>query len=223
MSQYKNDVTCKHANSGTVQIFHVDRVKPFYGSLEEATTLAQVDYQQFVIADITAYRGDPHLRSKMEFLITYEDGTISWKSWDQDLFRSLPYEHFCRSIPQLRPLILKVAEATSQAKTIDRQSIETVRPGLIGYMDLRWYSFDWYAGLGLPNEDTTIYVLQYQYGAWVNNQHRRIHVKFAITGDCHTFGHYAVLTWGSYLGLAPTMVLCDDAFIQQYPQILGNQ
>jgi hypothetical protein len=96
MSQYKNDVTCKHANSGTVQIFHVDRVKPFYGSLEEATTLAQVDLQQFVIADITAYR---------------------------DLFRSLPYKHFCRSVPQLRPLILKVAEATSQAKTIDRQPI----------------------------------------------------------------------------------------------------
>jgi hypothetical protein len=107
MSQYKNDVTCKHANSGTVQVFHVDRVKPFYGSQEEATTLAQVDYQQFVIADITAYRGDPHLRSKMEFLITYEDGTISWKSWDQDLFRSLPYEQFCRSVPQLRPLVFE--------------------------------------------------------------------------------------------------------------------
>ena len=37
LSQYKNDVTCKHANVGTVQVFHVDRVKPFYGSLNEAT------------------------------------------------------------------------------------------------------------------------------------------------------------------------------------------
>ena len=179
----------------------MDRVKPFYGSLEEATTLAQVDYQQFVVADITAYRGDPHLRSKMEFLFTYEDGTTSWKSWDQELFRSLPYEHYCRSIPQLRPLILKVAEATNQAKTIDMQPIETVRPGLIGYMDLRWYSFDWYAGLGLPDEDTTIYV----------------------TGDSHTFGHYVVLTWGSYLALTSGMVLCDEAFIQQYPQVMGNR
>ena len=48
-SQYKNDVTCKHANQGTVQVFHVDRVKPFYGSLEEAQKLSRVDYQQFVI------------------------------------------------------------------------------------------------------------------------------------------------------------------------------
>jgi len=44
-SQHKNDVTCKHANQGTVQVFHVDRVKPFYGSLEEAQKLSRVEYQ----------------------------------------------------------------------------------------------------------------------------------------------------------------------------------
>ena len=27
LSQYKNDITCRHANVGTVQVFHVDRVK----------------------------------------------------------------------------------------------------------------------------------------------------------------------------------------------------
>ena len=32
ISQYKNDITCRHANIGTVQVFHVDRVKPFYPS-----------------------------------------------------------------------------------------------------------------------------------------------------------------------------------------------
>jgi len=89
-------------------------------------------------------------------------------------------------------------------------------------MNLRWYSFDWYAGLGLPNEDTTIYALKYQYGAWTNNRHRRINLKFDITGDSHTFGYYAVLTWGSYLALAPTMVLYDDVFVQRHPQIMGN-
>ena len=68
LSHYKNDVTCKHANVGTVQVFHEDRVKPFYGSLNEATVLTQVDYEQFVVLNITAYRGDPEKRSKMEFL-----------------------------------------------------------------------------------------------------------------------------------------------------------
>jgi len=50
MSQHKNDITCKYANSASVQILCIDRV----GSLAEVTTLAQVDYQQFVVTDITA-------------------------------------------------------------------------------------------------------------------------------------------------------------------------
>jgi hypothetical protein len=69
-SQYKNDVTCKHANQDTIQIFHVDRVKPFFGSLEEAQKLSRVDYQQFVVPNILAY---PHIHSKMEFQLEYED------------------------------------------------------------------------------------------------------------------------------------------------------
>ena len=40
MAQDKNNVTCKHTNTGMVQVFHTDRVKPFYGIHEQATTLA---------------------------------------------------------------------------------------------------------------------------------------------------------------------------------------
>lgn len=76
---------------GTIQIFHKDRVKPFYGSLGEAQKLSRVDYQQFVVSNISAYRGEPHIRTKMEFLLEYEDGIIGWKSWDKDRFDSLPY------------------------------------------------------------------------------------------------------------------------------------
>jgi hypothetical protein len=149
----------------------------------------------------------------MEFLLEYEDGGIGWKSWDKDLFDSLPYEEYCRSIPQLYSMIFTVKVAATQMSTINRQAIDGVRPGLIGYMDLRWYSFDWYAQLGLPNEDTTIYVLQFRYGDWVHDDHRKIRVIFTITGDQHIFNHFTVLTWGSYLELDPTMVLCDREFI----------
>jgi hypothetical protein len=223
ISQYKNDITCRHANIGTVQVFHVDRVKPFYGSLEEATVLARVDHQQFIITRIMAYRGDPELRSKTEFLLEYEDGTISWKSWDQDLFDSLPYEQYCRTVPQLRPMILTVVLANAEAARINRQPITIVRPRLIGYMDLRWFSFDWYAGLNLPNEDTVVYVLKYRYGDYTNDKQFKIRIKFDITGDEYVINHYSVLCWGSLVDLTPSMVLCDAAFIRRYPQIMGNQ
>jgi len=48
---------------------------------------------------------------------------------------------------------------------------------------------------------------------------RLTQLKFDLTDDVHTFGHCAVLTWGSYLKFALTMVLYDKAFIQQYLQI----
>ena len=105
---------------------------------------------------------------------------------------------------------------------INRQRIQTVRPGLIGYMDLRWYSFDWYAQLGLPDEDTKTYVLQYRYGDWVQDNEQSIRVTFDITGDQHIFNHFTVLSWGSYLDLSPSMTLCTREFIAQYPQIMGN-
>ena len=94
-----------------------------------------------------------------------------------------PYEDYCRTVPQLFPMVFD----RKQIKSINLTQIQTVHPRLISYMDLRWYSFDWYATLGLPNEDTTIYVLQYQYGAWVNNNHKTIRLKFDITGDKHIF------------------------------------
>ena len=159
----------------------------------------------------------------MEFLITYEDGTISWKSWDRDLFKSMPYEDYCRSVPQLFPMIFNVEMARQQIKDINSTPIQAVRPGLIGYMDLRWYSFDWYATLGLPNEDTTLYVLQYQYEQWVGNAEKKIRLKFDITGEEHIFSHYTTREWRSYTTLVPPMVLCDRAFIRDYPQILGGQ
>ena len=90
-------------------------------------------------------------------------------------------------------------------------------------MDLRWFSFDWYAGLNLPDEDTTVYVLKYRYGDYTNDNQFKIRIKFDITGDEYILNHYSVLTWGSLVDLTPGMVLCDAALIRRYPQIMGNQ
>ena len=109
MAQDKNDVTCKHTNTGMVQVF---------GAHEQATTLAQVDYQQFLIETISAYRGDPNQRSKMKFLITYADETTSWKSWDLDFCKNLPYEQYCRTVPQLYPLVFTVTVASARNAAI---------------------------------------------------------------------------------------------------------
>ena len=221
--QTKNDVSCKHANTGTVNIYHVSRLKPFYGSLEEAQVLARVDYQQHVITAITAYRGEPLTRTTMEFYLHYGDGSTGWKSWDTDLYDSIPYELYCQSIPQLYPLIFTVKVATHMASRMNKTPIAAVTPGTIAYMDLRWYGFDWYAGLGLPNEDNIVYVLEFRYLDWINNHHQKIRVQFHITSDTHLFNHFTVYCWGSCITLTDQMVLVDHAFIRAHPQVLGER
>jgi hypothetical protein len=58
------------------------------------------------------------------------------------------------------------------------------------------------------NEGTTIYVLQFRYGDWVHDDHRKIRVIFTITGDS-TISRYShgAHTWSS---------------IQQWPSVTEN-
>ena len=110
-----------------------------------------------------AYRGDPELCNRWNsFLNTKMAPSVG--SHGTNLFNSILYELYCRSIPQLRPMVLAVVLANREAGRINHEPIMIVRPRMIGYMALRWFSFDWYAELGLPDEDTTTYQLKYRYG-----------------------------------------------------------
>ena len=48
--QVKNDVYCKHVNLGTEHTFHISRLRPFFGSLDDALRVAQLDKNQFLIS-----------------------------------------------------------------------------------------------------------------------------------------------------------------------------
>jgi hypothetical protein len=78
---------CRHLNTGVVQLFHVDHLKPYFGTLASAKELAQADGFQHVIVEITAHRGDPMSRKKMDFYIQYAEGPPLWVPWSTDLFQ----------------------------------------------------------------------------------------------------------------------------------------
>ncbi len=68
----KNDYVCEHITHGIREEFHVNMLKPYFGTVETAKEAALLDYDQFVVRQITNYVGDPRYRKTMEFEISYE-------------------------------------------------------------------------------------------------------------------------------------------------------
>ena len=121
MSQHKNDVTFRHVILGHIKEFHVARLKMFHGSEEDAKRVALLDNNQYQVATILAYRGEPHKRSTMDFETTFEDGSVVWIRYNKDLFDTIQFEDFCRSRPELAPLIF-TAEQAKKGRDRDEQA-----------------------------------------------------------------------------------------------------
>jgi hypothetical protein len=159
-------------------------LKIFHGSLEEAKKVALIDQDQFVVTRILAYRGEPLTRSTMEFEVEYADGDVIWKVYDHDLSQSVPFENYCRSKPELTPLIYSQKEANRMRVALNKSPITEVQPGDTVYVDLRSYGATWYHNLPLPDKDHTTYYLAYRYTRWIGRQ------KLKIEAYCPVFNEY---------------------------------
>jgi hypothetical protein len=89
-------VEVKHINVGFVTKFPVETLRVFVGSQEDAMKVAMEDLDQFEIDIILAWKGDPNLRTTMEFEVKFKDGDVVWKPWDLNLAFSQQFEDFCR-------------------------------------------------------------------------------------------------------------------------------
>ena len=54
----------------------MDRLKPFFGTRDDAWKWAMLDQDQYAIDRITAHRGDPLARTTMEFEVVFKDGSV---------------------------------------------------------------------------------------------------------------------------------------------------
>ena len=128
----------------------------WHGTEEEAFKAAMLDNDQFVVDGIIAYRGDPDQRTSMEFEKRFADETVVWKPWDRDLDTTQAYETFVRAHPALSPLLYSKEVADRRRIELNRQQpITEVTPGDSAYVDIRYYSAQWYAELGLEDPECT--------------------------------------------------------------------
>jgi hypothetical protein len=223
LRQYKNDVECRHLAIGNVETFFVEHCKPYIGgSRERAMELARLDADQYLIESILAHRGDPHMRTSMEFLVKFQDDDKPrWRVWDRDLFNSQQYADYCKSKPSLFQLVFDERISNDEAKRLNLEPITEVQPGDKIFLDLRFYGTEWYRQINLPDKDFKTYVVKCQYQNWKPRSNKRKITAFvAATDDLFTFDHVDVFEYGNIKTFNPdTMVMVDDVLIRRFPRI----
>ena len=202
-------------------VLHMSWLKPFFGTPEQAYRVAQIDFNQYTVVAVIAYRGDPEVRSRMEFQVQFEDGSLLWLPWSQDIASTSQFQSFCEQKPQLFPLLFSAAMAKSERPRLKRIPIEGVSPGQTIYVDLRAWGSDFYDELNLPNCYITMYVVECSYVRWAGRRQLRIDLYCPLFQSTYEWSAYDVHCYGRVTEFDPsTMVLVDAAFCQQYPNIL---
>jgi hypothetical protein len=220
VSQNKNDVTVKNLITDAISIFHNNRLKIFIGTYDAAYQAALRDTEQYEIAEFVAYRGEPTVRTSMEFYIRFSDGCSHWKTWSTDISTTVQYEDFCNTIPALFPLKFSAKIATQFIRDINQKPILSVSPGTTVYMDLRGIGCGWYESLNLPKSAFSVYVVPLNYGEYHNRDRTKI-TCFIPSLNIHWHGraavnHYFVQAYGSQTILHDNMTLCTHSFIEEY-------
>jgi hypothetical protein len=220
--QTKNDVEVEHLVTARRYIFFVADLRIFVGDAESARSAAMLDDDQFPVERILSYKGDPALRTSIELLVAFEDGTQTWLPWSDDICSTAAFESFCRSISHLRVLLIPTARVGVENALINRTPITEVQVGDTVYVDLRSYGHIWFDALELPDSHSKSYVLQYEY-IKINHSRRLIWAKCDVFKETWRLNHVFVLDYGSTKLFDPRcMILIDSAFVQSFPSVLNQ-
>lgn len=223
ITHIKNDVTVRNLITDAISVYHTNRVKPFYGTKEQAHEAALRDADQYLIDKFLAYRGDPLVRTSVQFYILFADGFKHWKPWSKDLYDTIQYEEYCSRIPQLYPLVVLHKEAIILIRQINSTPITEVAIDSTAFLDIRAFGPGWYESINLPDPDFSTYVVPITYTSWTSPDHRRVNCVLPTLNiqwsNKHAINHFFVKSWGCQFQLTPDMTLLSLEFIQQHKLI----
>ena len=106
--------------------YHVERLKPFFGTRTEAVELAKRDNGWFDVERILAYRGDPATRTTMEFHVLFISGDVVWLPFSQDIFQMIQFEDYCDKSPGLYFLKYSYSDSAKRQAVVNKQPITSL-------------------------------------------------------------------------------------------------
>ena len=216
----KDEVECRHLALGSIKQLLVERLKLFVGSKDDAFKLAMEDADQFLVNRITAWKGNPAVRTEMEFEVLFSDNDIVWKRWDQDLAETVQFEEYCRENPELHLLLFPVRRTAAESKVLRDQQITLVQPGDIVYVDIRSFQYDLYDDLNLDDKYHLRYVVRLEYTRWAGRQQRSIDGFVNVFQTTYNFDNLMVFQVGFRKEWEPNMVEITRGFLSTHRDLL---
>ena len=228
IQQVKNDISVRHMVLRTEHVFHVDRVKPFFGDEEKALSVARHDQHQFRIISFNFYTGNPLVRTSMVFNITFEDGTVDMP-YGGDFIYSEQFMQFCLSKPELYPLRFTAKIAMQNIKRIEKLAISDFQPDMEAFVNMRIYdglSSTWFDNLRLPDK-TYPYITPIRFTRWYNRSHRILEAVVPIFGPTHPKYTLFLTAYDFMTYVLPDRPYWESHLLEQpdlirYPQILRS-
>ena len=230
ISQVKNDVRAKHLAIHSEKVFHVERLKPFFGTFEQALQLARHDHHQFMISSINSFTGNPFVRTSMTFNVTLEGETTDMP-YSDDLAQSQQFEQYVLANPILFPLRFTARRALQEVRKMESLAITSVQPFVEAFVDFRIYdgrSSAWFDSLGfdkwIMSYHTYPYVTPIHFTRWIDNRHLEIEAVVRFFGPKHPkykliLSAYDIMAYvhleRDYFG---TKLIVDR---QEFPQLLA--
>lgn len=206
---------------GDIKTFDLKDLTIFLGTKEDATNRAGYDSNQHGIDCIIGHRGNPELRSSMEFYVRFNDNTAEWITFNNDLSITLQFERYCQELPQLRQLLIPAHKAKTLKSDTNKLNITLVHPKSVVYVDIReWGPGQWYSKLDLPNKDTLTYVIRCEYRDWCGSgafERRKILAYFPVLRSTWEVDNWFVSTYGhKFTELLPNHVLVTRQLIEKH-------
>lgn len=161
ITQNKNDVRVRHVVLIEEHTFHVDRLKPFFGTRQEAEQVAKHDKHQFVVERINYFTGNPYKRTSIMLNVKFEGSDVNIPFSD-DIASTEQFHEYTRSNKHLQQLLMTAKAAKTEIARKNRCVVTTVDLHQRVWLNIRYWDGKenaWYDTLGLPDK-SAIYFLE---------------------------------------------------------------
>ena len=172
---------------------------------------------------IVTHRGSPHLRSDMEFKVSWANKPAaddSWLPWsavkDHTLFDTYCVAH------QLFSLRVSSVLSRQQAAVLNRLPIDHLLIDATIYVNICKWSTDntWFDALQLPDMFTHSYVVLGRITGF-NPARTKVTIVFPVFNESYpNISHAEFASYGYSTQLAATDIVISADFISRYPQVI---